>query len=176
MAEQWRPIPGFGGLYELSNLGEVRSWRVLGGKHKKGERASEPRILAPTLRRRSSGQQILEISLWDGEKSSYPMNIRNLVRDIWMDGPQPGKVLALANGDPTNCSVYNLKYITRAEVNRTKDTSLRKPVVKCEGKEVVDVYRSVVDAAKKNHLTVSGLRNRIRRKTVVDGFYFRFEV
>lgn len=25
-AEQWRPIPGFGGWYELSRHGEIRSW------------------------------------------------------------------------------------------------------------------------------------------------------
>lgn len=174
MAEQWKPIPGFDGLYEISNLGEIRSWRAIGGIHKAGERATEPRILTPTLRKRKNGRWVLEISLWDGEKKSYPINLRWLMRDLWMDGPKPGMVVTVIDGDPSNVSIYNLRYTTKAEVNKTKSTSLRKPVAKCKGKDVVTFYRSVNEAARKNFITVSGLRNRIKRKTVVDGYYFKF--
>lgn len=91
MAEQWKPIPGFCGLYEISNLGEVRSWRIHGGRHLPGERALEPHILKPTLRKRRSGQKILEISLWDGEKNSFPMNVKKSCARHLVGRPSPGK-------------------------------------------------------------------------------------
>lgn len=178
MAEQWRPIPGYGGMYELSNLGEVRSWRANGGKHKPGERAAKPRILTPVLWRKKTGQWVLEISFWneDKKKKDIPVNLRLLMRDIWMDGPQPGKVVEVIDGDPTNVSLYNLRYSTKAEVNKRKDTSIRKPVAKCNAKhEVVEFYRSAQEAGDKNFLTASGIRHRIRRQTVRDGYYFRFD-
>lgn len=172
--EQWRPIPGYGGMYELSKHGEIRSWRINGAGHDVTERALEPRILAPTLRKIKNRGRVLEISLWNGEGKGPPLNVKNLVRDIWMAGPQPGKVLQLIDGDPANVSVYNMRYVTRAEINKAKDTSLRRPVAKCQRRTVVEFYRSVQEAAKRNHLSVSGMRNRIRRKTVVDGVWFDY--
>lgn len=45
-AEQWRPIPGFGGWYELSRHGEIRSWYTTGpGK----QRREKPLILRPFM-------------------------------------------------------------------------------------------------------------------------------
>lgn len=45
-AEQWRPIPGYGGWYELSRHGEIRSWCVTGPRKK---RRDEPLILRPFM-------------------------------------------------------------------------------------------------------------------------------
>lgn len=175
MTERWRPIPGFDGLYEISTLGEVRSWRITGGIHKSGERAEKPKILAPTLRRRKRGNEVLEISLWNGKTKGFPLNIKNLMRDIWMNGPIPGKIVKLKDGNPANCALHNLFYTTLSEMNKKKDTSLRRPVAKCnKNHEVLTYYRSLNEAAKKNFLTVSGMRNRITRGTVVDGFYFKY--
>lgn len=172
--EQWRSIPGYGGMYELSKHGEVRSWRINGANHKPTERATEPRILSPVLRKQKGHGMILEISLWNGERKSPPLKIKNLVRDIWMGGPKPGFLVQLVDGDPAHCSVYNMRYVTQAEINKTKGTSLRRPVAKCQGRTVVEFYCSVQEAAKRNHLSVSGMRNRIRRKTVVDGVWFDY--
>lgn len=117
---------------------------------------------------------VLEISLWDGNQKNHPLNVKRLVRDIWMDGPKPGKVVQFIDGDPAHCSVHNMRYTTRAEVNKTKSTSLRRPVAKCRGCEILELYSSVQEAAKKNYLSSSGLRNRLRRKSVVDGVYFEY--
>lgn len=175
MAERWRPIPGFDGLYEISTLAEVRSWRIVGGVHKAGERSESPKILSPTLRKRKNRNPVLEISLWNGEAKSSPLDIKMLMRDIWMEGPKPGKIVKLIDGDPSNCALHNLRYTTLGEMNKKKGNSLRKPIAKYnEHHEVITFYRSIYDAAKKNFLTESGMRNRIRRGTVVDGYYFTY--
>lgn len=173
--EQWRPIPGYGGMYELSKHGEIRSWKIKGRWHGSNERAPEPHILKPALRKRKNRGYVLEISLWNGVRRTAPLNVKNLVRDIWMAGPQPGKVVKLIDGDPTNVSVYNMRYVTKAEINKTKDTSLRRPVAKYDRYHtVLEFYRSVRDAAFRNHLSVPGMHSRIRRKTVVDGVWFDY--
>lgn len=117
---------------------------------------------------------ILEISLWDGERKSPPLNIKNMVRDIWMGGPKPGFQVQLIDGDPAHCSIYNMRYATQAEINKAKDTSLRRPVAKYRGGTVLEFYRSVREAAAKNYLSLPGMHNRIRRRTVVDGVRFDY--
>ena len=175
MAERWRPIPGFGGMYELSNYGEVRSWRQSGGVHDPTVRAEKPRIMSPFLRYRTGKMNDLQTPLWDGKQKTRPVSIKSLMRDIWMDGPKPGMYVKLIDGDPTNCALHNLKYVSIAEGSKNRNLSHRKPVAKYNTRhEVVCFYSSAVDAAKKNYLTPSGVRNRIRRGTVMDGVYFKY--
>lgn len=175
MAEEWRPIPGFGGMYEISNFAEVRSWRISGGIHDPTVRAEKPRILSPFLRRRKGKMDELQIPLWDGKQKTRPIAVKNLMRDVWMDGPIPGMFVNLIDRDPTNCSLHNLKYESLAEGRKNRHLAHRKPVAKYNAHhEVVCFYSSAVEAAKKNYLTPAGVRNRIRRGTVIDGVYFKF--
>ncbi|MET8100206.1 NUMOD4 domain-containing protein [Streptomyces sp. NPDC005236] len=41
MEEEWKPVPGFDGWYDVSSLGRVRSWKARG----RPDRATEPTIL-----------------------------------------------------------------------------------------------------------------------------------
>lgn len=176
MAERWRPIPGYGGMYEISNFGEIRSWRINGGKHKSTDRADQPHILKPFYRIRKSKKNDLQIPLWDGKQKTKPVSVKNLMRDVWMQGEIPGKYVAFKDGDPKNCALHNLRYADLREQYKGRILSQRKPVLKCTADhEVICIYKSAVEAAKKEFLSPSGIRNRIRRKAVIDGVYFKHD-
>ena len=176
MREEWRTIPGYGGFYEINKHGEIRSWRVRGGLHARDERADKPTMLRPYLHRKKKAADALEICLHGGDGKRVPLNVKHLVRDIWMQGKIPGMHLKFVDGDPTHCDVNNLRYMPMAKINGMRHMSNRKPVVKCSiYHEKLEFYRNATEAARKNNLSDSGMRNRIKRKTVIDGVYFRFD-
>ena len=175
MADLWRPIPGYRDMYEISNFGEIRSWWQMGGK-RRHTKADKPHICRPYFRIRQGKKNDLQIILWDGEKKHGPIPVKNIMRDVWMQGEIPGKYVAFKDGDPKNCALNNLRYADLSEQYKGRILSQRKPVLKCTADhEVICIYKSSVEAAKKEFLSPSGIRNRIRRKTVVDGIYFKHE-
>ena len=175
MADLWRPIPGYGGMYEISNFGEIRSWWQMGGNRKQ-TRANKPHIVHPYYRIRKSKKNDLQMVLWDGEKKSVPISVKNIMRDVWMQGEIPDKYVTFKDGDSKNCALHNLRYANLNEQHKGRILSQRKPVLKCTADhEVICIYKSSVEAAKKEFLSPSGIRNRIRRKAVIDGIYFKHE-
>lgn len=180
MRESWRPIPGYRNRYEVSTLGAVRSWNGKSGFRKKGTptpRADKPKVINPFFQRRRRTWELV-VTLSGGE-TGRPRKIRvkDLVRDVWMEGPKKGYVVSHRNGDRKDCSLHNLYYTTQAEVNKKKFNGNRKPVVARDVAtgEVLAIYPSVAAAGKKNFIDRSGMGKRIRRKTVVDGVIFEFD-
>ena len=176
MADLWRTIPGYNGMYEISNFGEIRSWWAMGGKQRHAK-ASKPHIVRPYYRIRPGKKNDLQIQLWDGEQKSCPTSVKNIMRDVWMRGEIPGKYVSFKDGDSKNCALHNLRYADLCEQYDGRTQAQRKPVLKCTADhEVICIYKSSVEAAKKEFLSPSGIRNRIRRKSVIDGVYFKHDM
>lgn len=177
MAEIWRPIPGYEGMYEISNFGEVRSWRQIGGNHKPGRRADKPHTVSPFYRIRKGKKNSLDVALFANGQKGRPIPVKNLMRDVWMRGEIPGKYVTFIDGDSKNCALHNLRYANQEEAFKCRTLAHRKPVLKCSADgEVLCIYKSAVDAAKKEFLTASGIRNRIKRGAVIDGVYFKHDL
>ena len=177
MADLWRTIPGYSDMYEISNFGEVRSWRRMGGNHSPNRKANKPHIVHPHYRIRKGKKNSLEIALYADGQKGRPIPVKNLMRDIWMQGEIPGKYVTFVDGDSKNCALSNLRYANQQEAFKNRILGHRKPVLKCSADgEILCIYKSAVEAAKKEFLTPSGIRNRIRRKAVIDGIYFKHEL
>ncbi len=96
--ETWRPIPGFVGKYEVSNLGRVRSF-VRG-----------PRLLS-TWTEKTFGYKKVRIG-GRGHNSRY---VHQFVLEAFA-GPRPdGMVARHLNGDPTDNRPENLAWGTQSE-------------------------------------------------------------
>lgn len=105
--EQWRPVPGYEGFYEVSDMGRVRS---LPRKVRQGWRAfSAPgRVLKPW----SKNKAYLSVTLC-GPDSKRHIFVHRLVLAAFV-GPSDMQVRHL-NGNPEDNRLQNLRYGTAAE-------------------------------------------------------------
>lgn len=108
-AEQWRPIPGREGVYEVSDLGRVRSLDREITTRAGVKKIQRGRILKPGMNRRHR-----HVALCDGYQcKSY--RVHRLVMEAFV-GPLPeGKEVRHRDDNPDNNQLSNLVYGTRSE-------------------------------------------------------------
>ena len=110
VAETWVPVRGFEGLYEVSDLGRVRSldrWISVNGRKpylKKGQ------IL--TLTPNSGRRGYLRVALSDGHRNYTHIEVHRLVALHFVDGYHPGLVVNHKNEIKTDNRAINLEWCT----------------------------------------------------------------
>lgn len=107
MEEEWRPVPGYEGLYEVSNLGRVRShdrW-VLRGFGRKA--LWKGRILKPRLG--SKGH--LFVTLYNEDNGSH-RSVHRLVAEAFLPNPEALPVARHLDDDKENNRLDNLSWGT----------------------------------------------------------------
>ena len=111
--EQWRPIPGYEGLYEVSDHGRVKSLgRVTGGPYG-SKRRVPPRILKPGMKRHGH----LFVNLYNAEGKTN-RTVHTLVAEAFI-GPRPAKMYVCHWNDiPDDNRLENLRYATPRENGR----------------------------------------------------------
>jgi len=111
--EEWRPVVGYEGLYEVSNLGRVRSldhkvpyarWNADGLRWQKG------RILRP------GGKPYFHIKLCK-ESTVTHIDIHVLVITAFLGKREQGMVVNHIDGNKTNNDLTNLEWVTPRENN-----------------------------------------------------------
>lgn len=106
-AEEWRQIPGAKDGYEVSNLGQVRSWRTK--SRREDARRVTPLILKQTLG--SGGYlQVGRLGNGRGWNAVHPLVLLAFV------GSRPaGRLIRHLDSDPHNNALSNLAYGTPSE-------------------------------------------------------------
>ena len=106
MDEEWRPVVGWEGLYEVSSLGRVRG---VTRKDSQGRTVlGKLKGIAP------SGTGYPTVSLWRSGKDTT-RTVHSLVAESFL-GPRPeGFDVAHRDGTRTNNRVSNLRYLSRSE-------------------------------------------------------------
>lgn len=108
--EIWAPIPGYLGLYEVSDKGRVRSLDRLCLGRDGREELHPGKILAPQKLKNG----YLEVYLCRGKGKKH-RTIHSLVAEVFL-GPRPeGHDVLHKDGNRENNDVANLGYNTRAE-------------------------------------------------------------
>lgn len=99
--EKWKPVVGFEGKYEVSDLGNVRSINYL--------RTGKTKILSPGINR-----GYLHVVLWkDGKGKHY--YVHNLVVTVFKGPIPPGMQVNHINEDKTDNRLSNLEVVTHKE-------------------------------------------------------------
>jgi hypothetical protein len=110
LTEQWKPIPGFEGVYEVSDLGNVRSLARTNaqGKRYKGK------LLTPATVPRTGIRQVVLFK--DGARHSS--TIHKLVLTAFV-GPAPeGQEVVHIDGNASNNALTNIKWGFRSETSQ----------------------------------------------------------
>ena len=159
--EVWRPISGYEGLYEVSNLGRVKSLpRMRKGRgvglHRTGGRILSCNGLA------GEGYPIVQLS----NVSLRQFFVHRLVADTFIPKIHGKEYINHKDGDKTNNRVDNLEWCTFSEnMNHAWKTGLRKDGTHPNKKRVrvfyqngdIKEYDSIADASRETGVDQSNI-------------------
>ena len=142
---EWYDIPGYDGKYQINYFGNIR--RAL----KRGYKDMHPYIKS------SNGRRIVKLN---GKEQV----VMKLMQITFIGALPPGKVAYHKNGIITDDALNNIGITTRSKLGRLtgRSNGCEMSVVKIspEG-EIVDFYRSVREAGRKNHMSYQTILDRI---------------
>ena len=148
MEEQWKPIKGYEGLYEVSNMGRVKSFNYYN--------AGITAILHPGI---DGGGYQFVILQHNGNKKHY--KVHRLVAEHFIQNPHDYKYVNHKNEIKIDNNVNNLEWCTlEYNINygtRTQRATAKNTNGKCSKKvyqydlngNLVDVFPSVMEIARK---------------------------
>lgn len=106
--EIWKDIEGFDGWYQVSNKGNVRSWKCRGHR---GVRAKEPKLLNPSTSRCG----YYTVGLHDQNEKMYGRRVSRLVAIEFIYNPENKPEVNHIDGNKKNNNVENLEWATSKE-------------------------------------------------------------
>ena len=147
----WKPIPNYEG-YEVSDLGEVRSWNPRNGKGAKGS-AKEPTSLTPSKFQES---EYLRVGMRNSVTGKYDSRrVHQIVLEAFV-GPCPaGQLVMHLDDDPSNNTLSNLRYGTPQE----------------NLDDMVAKGRSAKGESHPKSITTDAIRSAIIKQAATYGFY-----
>ncbi|WP_261496704.1 NUMOD4 motif-containing HNH endonuclease [Burkholderia multivorans] len=129
--EIWKPVPGYGGHYEASNIGRVRSvGRVVEKRTRHGGTMLQRyagRLLSPTGPN-EDGHVTVHIGV-DGKK--YKVGVHRLVLLAFRGLPLDGQEACHKNGIGTDNRLSNLRWDTHLENNRDRKRHAHYAIGEC---------------------------------------------
>ena len=145
--EEWKPIPGYEGLYEVSSFGKVKSCNRYAVNHSKIQFRPE-RILKPYQDKRGYRQ----VALCKDAKITM-FSVHRLVADAFIENPDNKPEVDHIDTVPSNNYVWNLQWTTRSEnvmnpLTRKHDSDAKKghqywgrPLTDEEKKKISDAHK-----------------------------------
>jgi hypothetical protein len=174
--EQWRDIPGYEGIYQVSNMGRIRTCE---GKttytERHGVRHWQQRTIKQKLVKHKRGRTDARVDLWKDGKSKTFL-VARLVGMAWCDGFGEDLTINHINGNSLDNSASNLEWISNAEnIRKGFETGLYANVqlpVSLTCGDRVEFFMSMADASRylgRSHGYVSDCLKENRLATALDG-------
>jgi hypothetical protein len=171
MKEEWKDIQNYEGLYQVSNLGRVKSFR-----RSTKLRCKDEYILKPFLANNGYAQ----VTLYNNTKK-HKFLVHRLVACAFIPNPDNLPQINHKDEDRTNNVVENLEWCT-AEYNNAYGTAklraidtVSKPIeqVTFDGK-VIAVYRSTRIASEILKINTGTLRAAVIKHSQFNGYFWRY--
>lgn len=164
----WKELEGFRYPYRVSDEGQVQV--------KKCEKWTTLKVYS----NKSKNTAIPYVNICVFPSGCKKMSITSLMEGVWLPVREKGQRYIHKNGSSLDCSVYNIQIGTLADLNRKNKDKRRKAVEKIDRfGNVLDVYGSVMEAAKNNHFDKKSIEYQCKRKMKNEfkncDFSFRYE-
>ena len=115
--EEWKYIKGYEGLYQVSNLGRVKSLKRYVQNHSGLQYLKEEQIRKPSERKdKRKKQGYLAVQLYKDNKSKN-CYIHRLVAEAFVENPYNKKTVNHINGDKHDNRAINLEWSSYRENN-----------------------------------------------------------
>ena len=167
--EEWRPVPNYEGLYEVSNIGNVRSLPRL------GTHTIKPTLISPHLR-----CGYYHVTLWK-DNIQKDFTIHRLVALAFIPNPDNLPVINHKDEVKTNNEAENLEWCTRKYNNnysRTQDKAMVAngyKTIAYRGNEIIGEFVSMRDAARTFGIHSTTVRNSVLGKKIKFDIKFKLE-
>ena len=120
-----------------------------------------------------------KVSFQTKDKKQKHIPLARMVAVAFMGGIPPGKVVCLKNGMKMDCAVENIVFKSKTEAPKMGRPGNSAPVAKVDRNgEVVAIYPSQSEAARKNHISQAAIGKRcqglIEDPYRLDGFNYIF--
>lgn len=169
MIAVWKDIPGYDGKYQVDREGNVR--RVFP--------SGKTRLMKP-YHKKMSGSQRMVVKLTKDGKSKEVILLQIMAKTFI--GPVPaGCVPYHKNGCQSDNYIQNIEYISLKKLGKITGPKARKQsVIKIDDcGEIVDVYSSAREAARKNYMSYQTIIDRCNGKCksafTPDGYAYAWE-
>lgn len=172
MQEEWKPIEGYEGYYEISSFGRVKSLsRTIYTVWKNGEPGTyfqEGRILTTKecAKNKNGWQTYLQVCLSVDGVQKYKM-IHRLVAEAFLEHPVGKDYVNHKDGNKHNNRIDNLEWVTQKEniehCIKAFDTKVVTPVVCVETGERFSSTRGAAKSVGVSHSSISMAINGIRK-------------
>ena len=149
MKEIWKDIEGYEGLYQVSNLGRVKSLKRETWGHNKYYK--EERILVQNVRNYCNHSHYGVNLAKDGKYKTH--RVHRLVAQAFIPNPENKPEIDHIDTNPLNNRVDNLRWVTRKENmnNPLTKKGMSKPIIQLSLKgeyikkwdSAIDVYREL---------------------------------
>lgn len=178
MIEIWKDIKGYEGLYQVSNLGRLRTLQRYNISKKKHEKICK--ILK--LGEHRQGYQTTMLSK-DGKQKAYL--VHRLVAETFIRNEKSNPEVNHIDADKTNNCVSNLEWVTAKEnsihatrlgIKNTKKAveKIKRKVFFYEGGKLVKIFDSGAQCAKELELNYKSLNSSLNRGSNYKGLDLRY--
>lgn len=151
--EIWKDVPGYAGIYQVSNLGRVKSLQRVITRENGWKQTINERFLRQA---NLNGYKIVGLRKKDFHKT-YLVHV--LIAKSFIENPHKKQFVDHIDTNRSNNNVSNLRWVTRLENNNNPITlsklklsarDISKPVLQLKNGVIVKEYNSINEAAKIN--------------------------
>lgn len=171
LEEEWRPVVGYEGHYEVSNIGRVRSLTIV------RRIRSKPRILRPIKFRRG----YTFVSLSDASGKKHSIKISRIVAKAFLPNPDNLPCVNHKDEDRANNAVDNLEWCTYVynthyghcieKIRASKAHLFRKVIQMDADGNYIDSFESLSEAKRKTGINNFSISNVCRGVNKTAGGY-----
>lgn len=170
MVEEWKPVVGYEGLYEVSNMGRVRSLdRIIDAKTKIGTPCKR-KVKGRILKNGKDGHGYHHVNLC-GRRKKHFAAIHRMVAEAFLPKVEGKNYVNHIDSDYTNNNVENLEWCSASEniVHGWKFGNINshnaKPVQMLSSSgEILKEFSSIAEASRCTGICETGIRGCCKNK------------